>query len=105
MEKLCLEICLIDKGRTVLEGSLGEIKKSYGHDTVTLRFKGDGSFLKDLPQVESVNDHGNEFYLRLVDGADPKAILDAAHSRLDVEKFEVAEPSIHDIFIDQVSSE
>jgi ABC-2 type transport system ATP-binding protein len=104
VEKLCKEICLIDKGRNVLEGKLSDIKKRHGRNTVTMRFEGDGSFLRRLPEVESVNDHGNEIFLRLKDGADPGRILAAATGRLAIQKFELAEPSIHDIFIEQVSA-
>jgi ABC-type uncharacterized transport system ATPase subunit len=70
---------------------------------VTIRCQGDGSFLRDLPEVQGMTDYGNELFLRLNDGADPGRILMAAGSRLNVQKFEVAEPSIHDIFIEQVS--
>jgi len=104
VEKLCKEICLIDKGRNVLEGKLSDIKRRYGRNSVTMRFQGDGSFLRGLPEVEAVNDHGNEIFLRLKDGADPTRVLAAAAERLAIQKFEVAEPSIHDIFIEQVSS-
>jgi ABC-2 type transport system ATP-binding protein len=104
VERLCKEICLIDKGRKILEGRLADIKRKYGHNSVTIRFQGDGSFLKDLPEVAGASDHGNEFFLRLKDGADPNRVLMAAGSRLEIQKFEVAEPSIHDIFIEQVSA-
>jgi ABC-2 type transport system ATP-binding protein len=103
VEKLCREICLIDKGRVILEGKLADIKHRYGHNSVTIRCQGDGSFLRDLPEVQGMTDYGNELFLRLNDGADPGRILMAAGSRLNVQKFEVAEPSIHDIFIEQVS--
>ncbi len=104
VEKLCDSICLINKGKKVLDGKLGEIKKQYGRNGITLRFNGDGKFVKELPDVESVNDYGNEYFLRLREGADSGFILKEAASRLEVLKFEVAEPSIHDIFIEQVSS-
>ncbi len=104
VEKLCDAICLINRGNKVLEGKLSEIKKRYGRNGVTLRFNGDGSFLRELPQVEKANDYGNEMFLRLHDGADPGGVLREALARLEVLKFEIAEPSIHDIFIEQVSS-
>jgi len=104
VEKLCQEICLINKGRKVLEGPLAETKKGYGRNSVTIRFQGDGSFLCDLPQVASSNNYGSELFLRLKDGADPNAILRAASDRLSIQKFEVSEPSIHDIFVEQVSA-
>ncbi len=50
-----------------------------------------------------MSDYGNELFLRLKDGADPRRVLAAAAGRVAVQKFEIAEPSIHDIFIEQVS--
>jgi len=104
VEKLCDNICLINKGRIVLSGTLDSVKGEYGLDGVTLKFEGDGSFLAQLDAVASYNDYGNEVFLRLNPGADAAAVLDAARSRLVVKKFEVAAPSIHDIFIEKVSS-
>lgn len=103
VEKLCQEICLIDKGRKLLEGRLADVKRRYGRNSVTIRFEGDGAFLHALPQVASVKDYGSELFLKLKDGADPNAILKEAAGRLRIQKFEIAEPSIHDIFVAQVS--
>jgi ABC-2 type transport system ATP-binding protein len=104
VEKLCETICLINRGRIVLSGSLAEVKGEYGQNGVTLRFEGDGSFLQQLEAVASYNDYGNEVFLRLHPGASPAGVLEAARERLDIRKFEVAAPSIHDIFIEKVSS-
>ena len=52
VEKLCEEICLINKGKVVLSGSLADVKSRYGHGGVSLRYSGDGAFLADLPGVE-----------------------------------------------------
>jgi ABC-2 type transport system ATP-binding protein len=103
VEKMCEEICLINKGKKVLEGRLDEVKKRFGRNGVTLRFNGDGGFLKDLPGVASYNDYGNEVFLRLNEGADARSILSEAAKRLEITKYELADPSIHDIFIEQVS--
>jgi len=103
VEKLCEHICLINRGRVVLSGTLAAIKKQYGHNGVSVRFSGDGSFLKSLPDVASFQDNGNELFLRLRDGADAARVLDAARGRIEILRFEVAEPSVHDIFIEQVS--
>jgi ABC-2 type transport system ATP-binding protein len=103
VEKLCQEICLINRGRKVLEGALREVKRSFGHNTVTIRFEGDGTFLGKMPEVEGINDHGQEVFLRLKDGTDPGTVLKRAAERLRIQKFEISEPSIHDIFVEQVS--
>jgi ABC-2 type transport system ATP-binding protein len=105
VEKLCDHICLINKGRVLVEGTLASVKKRYGKNGVSLRFTGDGAYLKTLPGVASAQDNGNELFLRLHDGVDPAGVLDAARSRLEVTRFEVAEPSVNDIFIEQVSGD
>lgn len=103
VEKLCEHICLINRGQVVLSGTLAAVKKQYGHNGVSVRFSGDGTFLKSLPDVASFQDNGNELFLRLRDGADAARVLDAARGRIDILRFEVAEPSVHDIFIERVS--
>ena len=104
VEKLCDNISLINKGRIILSGTIDSVKGEYGLDGVTLKFEGDGSFLAGLDAVASYNDYGNEVFLRLNPGADAAAVLDAARARLVVKKFEIAAPSIHDIFIEKVSA-
>jgi ABC-2 type transport system ATP-binding protein len=103
VDKLCDQICLINRGRLVLEGKLADVKRRYGRNGVSLRFSGDGSFLAGLPEVESVSDYGNEVFLRLREDASPARVLEAANQRLEVTRFEVAEPSVNDIFIELVS--
>jgi ABC-2 type transport system ATP-binding protein len=105
VEKLCDHICLINKGRVLLEGTLGSVKQRYGKNGVSLSFQGDGTFLHTLPEVASFQDNGNSVFLRLKDGTDPARVLDAARSRLNVTRFELAEPSVYDIFIEQVSGD
>ncbi len=105
VEKLCDHICLINKGRVLLEGTLGSVKSRYGKNGVSLSFTGDGTYLHTLPEVASFQDNGNEVFLRLKDGVDPGRVLDAARARLSVTRFELAEPSVYDIFIEQVSGD
>jgi ABC-2 type transport system ATP-binding protein len=103
VEQMCDRVVLINKGEKVLDGRVSEIKASYGKNTLILAFEGDGSFLKTLPGVASVNDHGRYAEIKLGPGADPQAILKAASDKLKITKFEVVEPSLHDIFIERVT--
>ncbi|HET6348207.1 MAG TPA: ATP-binding cassette domain-containing protein [Candidatus Krumholzibacteria bacterium] len=105
VEKLCDHICLINRGRVLLEGTLASVKQRYGKNGVNLRFEGDGTYLHTLPEVASFQDNGNEVFLRLKDGADPARVLDAARARVSVTRYELAEPSVYDIFIEQVSGD
>lgn len=103
VEQMCDRVVLINNGEKVLDGRVSDIKASYGKNTLVLAFEGDGSFLKTLPGVAAVNDHGRYAEIKLGPGADPQAILKAASDRLRITKFEVVEPSLHDIFIERVT--
>jgi ABC-2 type transport system ATP-binding protein len=103
VEQMCDRVVLINKGEKVLDGRVSDIKASYGKNTLVLAFEGDGAFLKTLPGVASVNDHGRYAEIKLGPKADPQAILKAASDRLKITKFEVVEPSLHDIFIERVT--
>jgi len=105
VERMCSSICLINKGKVVVEGPLAEIKQRCGTNSVVLGFAGDGGFLRRLPDLESVDLHGNYAEIRMRDGADPGRILAAAMSQVSVRRFEVVEPTLNNIFIDLVGGE
>jgi ABC-2 type transport system ATP-binding protein len=96
-ERLCDRIFMIFKGRKVLDGSLAEIQAQYGHDTIRIRTTGGAAALAGLPDVESVNDHGNAQDVRLK--GDPQAFLQRLVQKTGVEQFEITKPSLHDIFV------
>jgi ABC-2 type transport system ATP-binding protein len=102
VERICDRVALINKGEKVLDGEVAAIKARRGRDTIVLAYDGDGAFLSTLPGVRSVRDFGRYVEMRMADGADPNAILRAAAARLSVRRFEVAEPSLHDIFVETV---
>ncbi len=105
VERLCEQIALIHRGRLVLGGRVSEVKGRHGRNTVALAFEdGDSSFLAALPEVRSLSDHGHYVELRLQPGADAQALLHAAAARLRVRRFEIVEPSLHDVFVEQVSA-
>lgn len=105
VEKLCENICLINRGRKVLEGNLSEIKKSFSRNVALLRFSGGGPSLDGHPDVESVSAYGQDLTVALRAGADPNNLLRFAAERGGVERFEIGEVSLHDIFIAQVKGE
>ena len=102
-ERLCDEICLINSGQKILEGPVSSIRGRYGRNAIALAFAGDGAFLQRHPLVKSVNEYNSYVELRLVDGADPQALLSDIVGRVRVTRFEVLEPSLHDIFIERVT--
>jgi ABC-2 type transport system ATP-binding protein len=103
VERLCDAIALINNGEKLLDGAIGDVKRRYGRNSVVLAYTGDGAFLQALPGVARVSDHGQYAEIRLEDGADPQHLLEAAARRLRVSRFEIVEPSLHDIFVEQVT--
>ena len=97
-EQICDYIFLIDKGRKVLDGSLAEVK-SGGEGGVLIDYEGDGSILKQLPGVHRINDAGQRAELFLDDGVDPQQILEALVGKLRIRRFDLREPSLHEIFV------
>ena len=103
-EKLVDEIVLIHQGKAVLAGELDDVRASFGKNTVHLTFDGDGQFLAGLAGVVQARIENNVAELRLEAGSDPQGVLAAAVARLRVTRFEVASPSLEEIFIDRVGA-
>ena len=102
-ERLCNDIILINKSKKVIGGSLREIKESYGHNRIALRATGGDSVLDDKALVAKVIEHADEKEIELADGADPQELLTRLiASGAVISKFEQVEPSLNDIFIEQV---
>jgi ABC-2 type transport system ATP-binding protein len=104
VERLCDAICLVNHGKSVLEGDLRSIKSRYGKNNVQMEYEGDGDFLQTSEYVQSFNNYGNYVELKLRPGADPQALLQSAISRVRLNKFELVEPSLEEIFIDVVGN-
>jgi len=102
VEMICDNICLLNKSRMILEGNLAQVKKRYGTNTVDLEYEGELGFLKDAAEVEKVDDYGKAAEIKLREGADPQDLFRRLAGRVRVQKFEIREPSLNAIFIDQV---
>ncbi|MFZ0391381.1 MAG: ATP-binding cassette domain-containing protein, partial [Calditrichia bacterium] len=74
-EKLCDEICLINRGKVVLSGAIDQVKQEYSHNAVILEFTGDSSFINTLPYVEKMESFGRYMEIRLSDEATPQLLL------------------------------
>jgi ABC-2 type transport system ATP-binding protein len=99
-ERMCDTICMIFRGRKVLDGTLESIQSAYGDDTLRVRTRdANGDVMTALPGVLRVNNYGRYQELRIGPDADPQAILRELVLRTAVEHFEIAKPSLHDIFV------
>jgi ABC-2 type transport system ATP-binding protein len=103
VEQMCDDICLINHATRVLSGGLKEVKRRYGRNTVILDYEGPDSFLGD-DLIKRHNHFANYSEILLNDGADAQEVLRralAAGAR--VNRFELVEPSLNEIFIETVT--
>jgi ABC-2 type transport system ATP-binding protein len=106
-EKLCDRVCIIAKGRKLLDDTLGRIKETHGGRHVTVAFDGHGGnterVFADRRLVSKVEDFGQYAELELAPGADAQEILQRlVGSGARLSRFELTAPSLHKIFIDLV---
>ena len=105
-ERLCNDILLINKAKKVISGSLREVKASFGKNLIALRASGGDGVLQDRSLVTKVVEHSDEKEVQLANGADAQVLLRRLiESGTVISKFEQIEPSLNDIFIEQVGGE
>jgi len=101
-ERLSDALCLINKGRVVLGGSVRDVKKRYGRNALHVDFDGDGAFLNTLAGVQNVVLYEHSAEMELLPGVMPRDVITLINPHLDLRKVELLEPSLHAIFLQTV---
>jgi ABC-2 type transport system ATP-binding protein len=104
-ERLSDALCLINRGRVVLSGTVRDVKKRYGRNSLHIDFDGDGSFLPAMQGVQNVVLYEHSAELELMPGMTPREIITVLNPRLELRKVELLEPSLHSIFLQTVGGE
>ncbi|HHI78940.1 MAG TPA: ATP-binding cassette domain-containing protein [Planctomycetes bacterium] len=103
-EEICDSILLIYKGKAKLDGPLAKIRAG-GHRAIRLEFEGDASFLRDDPQVDHVNMTPNSAEVFLKTEADPQDFLRSLLGKLRIRRFDMRDPSLHEIYVRTIGPE
>ncbi len=98
-EKMCDRIFMIYRGKKVLDGTLDEIQAIHGGKKVRVRSSGGVAALLGLPGVGHVDDLGSQQEFELAGEAQAQEVLRGLTARASVSYFELARPSLHDIFV------
>jgi len=109
-EKICDHICIIARGKKLVDGTMAEVKRTHGGQHVLVAFdgsKGDADrIFADRRLVAKLDGSAQSAELELAANADAQEILKAlVASGARLAKFELAEPSLNKIFIDLVGPE
>lgn len=103
IEEFCENLVILNKGNTVLSGNLNEIKKSYGRNHLVLKCEGDIEELIKASNMKLINN--NLDYKELLAPSEEEAtnlLKTILEKGIQVIRFELREPTLHEIFIEKV---
>ncbi|WP_280770853.1 ABC transporter ATP-binding protein [Salipaludibacillus daqingensis] len=105
VEELCEDIIMLKHGKAVLQGNLRDIKRSYGMKTITIKADYELDFLKNIKGVLNVDKNKDGAAINVESESIAEEIFKEVANSGFVRKFEVEEPSLHDIFIDHAGGD
>ena len=103
IEEFCSDILILDKGKTVLQGNLKEIKETYPANRVEIDVKQNiDNYIEDLNlEIENVANYN--YVIKINDEEKAHKLLNKLITeKIEVDKFEIKKPTLNDIFIEKV---
>lgn len=101
-EKLSDKICLINKGKVVIDGPLSAVKSRFGKNAIHLEFEGEPDFLKTLDGIDNLLLYENYAEFQVTDHQKSEILFQLIMQKLKIKKYELVEPSLHSIFLQLV---
>jgi ABC-2 type transport system ATP-binding protein len=105
VDELCTHICLINRARAILAGTLDEIRADYGGNVWRVHTELGAEAVGGLPGVVSVKRFGEELLVELDGGAGPRGLLRELVQRGDLDSFTRFTPDLENIFIRAVEGD
>ena len=104
VEELCDRLVLIDQGKTILYGELSQIQKEYaGHAVIVRSPQSIPDNLAGISKIERINKHGI-YKIQLTEGTSSQDLLRVlVNHQIILEQFEIAAPTLDEIFIQVVT--
>ncbi len=105
VEELCEDVVIIDKGETIIQGSVRDVKRQEGRNVARLKLDNDpeASWLDTLEGVKVTKRRQDYIEMNIKSNLNPNLIVEEALRRgAIISRFELTEPSLTDIFIEHV---
>lgn len=105
IEEFCTDITILNRGNAVLQGNLNEIKKSYGRVNMHIRCEEPiESYIQQFDFVK-VNKNAEEYEIKVTGEAQAAEFLNMlVQNKVTIIKYELSEPSLHEIFVEKVGN-
>ena len=103
IEEFCTEVLILNKGKTVLQGNLNDIKSKYPANRISvIADRNIDNIIKDLG-LEIYIEKDNDYEIKIQSEEDgDKLFKILSNQDVKVTKFEIKKPSLNDIFIEKV---
>lgn len=106
IEEFCTDITILNKSKTVLQGNLNEIKKSYGRVNLFVKCEGDITSLVEECGIQLLSKKETEYKLKVTGDEQANMLLGKMiEQKIMIVRFELREPSLHEIFVEKVGGE
>ena len=103
IEEFCSEVLILNKGKTVLQGNLNEIKNQYPSNKIELIVSTNVDKIVENIGLKILSNEDNNYKISLTDEKQGFELYKKlAENNINVIKFEMKKPSLHDIFIEKV---
>ena len=103
IEEFCSDLTILNRGKAVLQGNLNEIKKGYGRVNLFVKAEGDITSYVNKLGLNVVEVTPEETRIKLENEEQAKELLkELVANNIPVVRFELAEPSLHEIFVEKV---
>ena len=102
VEEMCEHVCILHRGKAVVQGALTDIKHAYGKKNVTIEADFSLEFLRHFPGVVTYRPKRSGCQIQVEDEGTSQAIFSELQDKGFIRKFELEEPSLNEIFIDKV---
>lgn len=104
IEEFCSDILILNKGKTVLQGNLKDIKETYPANRVEIDVDQKiDAYIKEFKELEIENEKNNQYTIKIKDVEKAHELLNQLVAKgIKVNKFEIMKPTLNDIFIEKV---
>ena len=105
-QTLCNRILMLNKGRRVLYGTVEEIRREHGRNSLIVEFaeKEDLNAIREISGIKKITESGKLIEIFPETGINTQILLEELVRRANILRFEQALPSLNDIFIETLES-